>query len=77
MSEFRIINKLGGRKAVYEEIREPLGLTTLRSMGMWVSRRSMPGDAMVALMGFADRMGVSYGPEDFTTIEDDAEAEAA
>lgn len=65
MSEFPIIQKLGGRKAVFEEIRAPLGLTTLRSMGMWVSRRSIPGEAIVHLMGLADRQGVSYGPEDF------------
>lgn len=78
MSEFPIIKRLGGRKAVFEEIREPLGLTTLRSMGMWVSRRSMPGEAMVALMALADARGVSYGPEDFTVSDEiDGEEERA
>lgn len=74
MSEFRIIRKLGGRKAVFEEIRGPLRLTTLRSMGMWVSRRSLPGEAIVQLMALADRKGISYGPSDFTEIESEAEA---
>ena len=69
MSEFQIISRLGGRKAVYEEIRADLRLTTLRAMGMWVRRKSLPGEAIVKLMALADARGLSYGPDDFRVIE--------
>ena len=66
MALFPIIEKLGGRKAVFEQFRASGdGRTTIDAIRMWHQRSAIPGDAIVLLMQIAEREGIAYEADDF------------
>jgi len=65
MSEFPIIQKLGGREVVFEQLRERCGLQTIHALRMWRQRGQIPGQYMLALLEMAEREGIPYCARDF------------
>lgn len=67
MVEFPIIEKLGGREAVFAHLRERGLVETPHAIRMWGSktRGVIPGDAARELMRWADERRIRYSAEDF------------
>ena len=67
MAEFPIIEKLGGRDAVFTKLQADVSgkQTTADALRMWTARRAIPGDAVVRLMKIAESDGVEYTAQDF------------
>jgi len=63
--EFPIIVKLGGRDAVFAELKEMKVVTTPDALRMAVTRRTMSGDLTRALMALADAKSLRYDASDF------------
>lgn len=74
MAYFPIINKLGGREAVFERLSGKGLVRTRDAMRMWGSRNRgvIPGDCARELMRMADEQGIAYTAADFEQAEDDA-----
>ena len=66
MTDFPIINKLGGRNAAFVKLGEAGDKRdTVGALRMWVSRGVIPGDAVVTLMEIAEAEDVSFASDDF------------
>jgi plasmid stability protein len=66
MSDFPIVEKLGGRETVFAKLRARGDKrTTVGALRMWARRGSMPGDAMRRLMEIAEAAGIAYTAADF------------
>ncbi|PWC57815.1 hypothetical protein TSH7_25035 [Azospirillum sp. TSH7] len=65
MTTFPIIEKLGGRKAAHEKLRSRGYDHTIHAIRMWEARGSMPGDAVVMLLGIAEDEGTPAQSSDF------------
>ncbi len=71
MSDFPIIDKLGGRQAVFEYLRKqaPDEIKTVDALRMWSSRGQIPGWAQPLLMAAADDARIRYTAADFQLPE--------
>ena len=71
MQTFPIIEKLGGRDAVFGLLRDRPGVKvkTSDTIRMWIQRGSIPGPAQRALMAAADQRQVPYSAQDFVLLE--------
>lgn len=67
MVEFPIIEKLGGRDAVFAHLRDKGLVETPHAIRMWASksRGVIPGDAARELMRWADERAIRYSADDF------------
>lgn len=63
--EFPIIEKLGGRTAVFELLRDRGIIETEAALRMQTTRGSMSADTLRALMAYAEERGVAYFASDF------------
>jgi len=64
MERYPIIAKLGGARAVRENLRERM-IIRRDTMNQWRRRGSIPGHAMRALMELAEENGIPYKAADF------------
>lgn len=70
MLTFPIIEKLGGREAVFGALtRQPDGPKTIDALRMWAARGSIPGGAQRALMTEAESRGIAYTASDFEVVD--------
>lgn len=78
MAEFPIVNKLGGREAVFARLRDKGLVATLDALRMWANpkRAVIPGDAARELMLWADEREISYSAADFQLNDESAEVAA-
>jgi hypothetical protein len=63
--KFPILEKLGGRDAVYDYLRETAGIRTKATIIMWHQRGLIPPGQRLNLMQMADNKGISYDRRDF------------
>lgn len=62
-----IIEKLGGRSAICEELQKKLDKPITKDVvRMWQSRGSLPGYAAIALVEMAKQNGIEFDPRDYT-----------
>ena len=68
MQSFPIIEKLGGREAVFDLLKgQPeVKVNSLDTIRMWIQRGSIPGSAQRALMAAADEQRLPYSAQDFS-----------
>lgn len=78
MTQFGIIEKLGGRLAVYTHLRARGLVGTKSAVNMWHARDRgvIPGDAARELMRLAEERGISYTAGDFELRADAGEVAA-
>lgn len=73
MQYFPIIEKLGGREAVFERLKEAgHAIQTSDAIRMWPVRGQIPGDATRRLMEFAETDKIEYRAEDFALSSESA-----
>lgn len=61
-----ILEKLGGRLAVFEKLRaRQCDVETVDALRMWESRGVIPGKYVPEVMAIAEEDGVSYEASDF------------
>lgn len=73
MQYFPIIEKLGGRGAVFERLKKAgHAIGTADAIRMWPVRGQIPGDATRRLMEFAEADKIDYQAEDFALSSEPA-----
>lgn len=70
MTQFPIIEKLGGRAVVFEYLKDRGYLKTKGAISMWhhPEREVIPGDVTRELMELAERKRIAYRARDFRLI---------
>ena len=72
MMDFPIIEKLGGRVAVFDALHSRNGHpATVDALRMWRARGQIPGDATRDLMALAEELGIRYSASDFIVAATD------
>lgn len=77
MKEFPIIDKLGGREAVYEHLRQTCGIKTRDALRMWRARGRIPSKPLHALIDLAADRGIGFVPADLRLGEQSTSTEMA
>jgi hypothetical protein len=72
MSDFPIIDKLGGRDAVFPHLQSKGLIKTPDAMRMWVARGVIPGDAVREIVALAGKKRVRVTADDLRLPEEAA-----